>query len=598
MVIDKLEIKKYKGAENLVLHPKKLTAITGRIGSGKSSILEAVRFAVTGVADTPQQSAEVNMTILGNKEILRRLKNGTQSVKLERRATTQEKARQYLEANAGVNMECMKVVTSAKLLASMNSGSLCEFLVKSGLIPMTMTFSEMVSLCSIEPFIAKALTEYLPQTTPFSLADVEIAHKAVYDARTALNREIALVSAQTVFDGEKPPRSVTSIDYELSQLLGSEEKQKTYKMLLDKHQKDLDNQRRIRQEIENIEAQIKALRSTGVVEPDASEKQRLAEELASVQSQLNDLTQTIAVAANTIAVQQRMLENLNTSVCPLSKKLECKTDKSELKNEIQETVQALIGEKEKAAAKKGVLEKRKADLERRISELDSQLEKYLKLKSLFDTRKALQDSMPIVSEAPSAPESSEDVSAKKLALQAEKNRAEAYTRSVTARRKLSDLNRKLDILEQMLEILAPKSGLREKIIASVLAPLEKHCNDLADKLRLDFKLSIQVKNGVTIQCKPKASVDFVNLTDVSTGEQTLAIFLILDMLNELSGFGILMMDNLDALDASSLDELMTVLTSTEILDRYDHIFVSMVAHDDSLEILDKHSACIDQFIGM
>ena len=206
--------------------------------------------------------------------------------------------------------------------------------------------------------------------------------------------------------------------------------------------------------------------------------------------------------------------------------------------------------------------------------------------------------MPIVSEAPSAPESSEDVSAKKLALQAEKSRAEAYTRSVTARRKLSDLNRKLDILEQMLEILAPKSGLREKIIASVLAPLEKHCNDLADKLRLDFKLSIQVKNGVTIQCKPKASVDFVNLTDVSTGEQTLAIFLILDMLNELSGFGILMMDNLDALDASSLDELMTVLTSTEILDRYDHSFVSMVAHDDSLEVLDKHSACIDQFIGM
>lgn len=74
-------------------------------------------------------------------------------------------------------------------------------------------------------------------------------------------------------------------------------------------------------------------------------------------------------------------------------------------------------------------------------------------------------------------------------------------------------------------------------------------------------------------------MDFVDLSDVSTGEQTLAIFLILDMLNQLSGFGILMLDNLDALDANALDELMGVLTSKEVLDRYDHIFISMLAHE-------------------
>ena len=156
MVIEKMEIKKYKGAQNLVLTPKKLTAITGNIGSGKSSILEAIRFGVTGVADTPQKDAEVNMTILGGKEILRRIRSGNKSVKLEKRTTTQEKVRQFLEANAGVNMDCMKVVTSAKLLAGMNSGSLCEFLVNSGLIPMTITFSDMVSLCEITPVIANA----------------------------------------------------------------------------------------------------------------------------------------------------------------------------------------------------------------------------------------------------------------------------------------------------------------------------------------------------------------------------------------------------------------------------------------------------------
>lgn len=141
------------------------------------------------------------------------------------------------------------------------------------------------------------------------------------------------------------------------------------------------------------------------------------------------------------------------------------------------------------------------------------------------------------------------------------------------------LRRVFNIAEAMLKVLSPKIGLREKIIASILSSMEKHCNELAEKLRLDFQLSIQVNNGVTILCKPKASVDFVDLSDVSTGEQTLAIFLILDMLNQLSGFGILMLDNLDALDANALDELMGVLTSKEVLDRYDHIFISMLAHE-------------------
>ena len=598
MIIEKMEIRKYKGAQNIVLEPKKLTAITGNIGSGKSSILEAIRFGVTGVMDTPQKNAEVQMTVLGGKEILRRVKGGNKTVKLENRTTTQEKVRAFLEANAGVDMECMKVVTSAKLLANMNSGSLCEFLVNSGLIPMTMTFDSMVRLCEIDPVLARALTEYLPQARTFSLEEVEAAFQEVYNARTGLNREIALVSAQAKFDGEKPPRSAAAIEYDLSQILSVEEKQRTYKVLMDKYERDLQNQRRIRHEIDQVESQIRALKSSGAVEPDAAEKKRLQDELATVQKQLNDLVQTIAAVSNAVAVQTKALQDLSSPVCPLSRKLECKTDKTAIRSDIEASIVELNAEKEKAVGKRSLLEKRKEALTSRITELDGQLETVLKLKNLYATRKALKDSMPVTSEPPVAPAVAADLPAKKAALQAEKAKAEAYSRSLTAKRKLSDLKRRLDSLEKMLTVLSPKSGLREKIIASVLAPLETHCNDLAEKLRLDFKIAIQVKNGVTILCKPKSAVDFVNLTDVSTGEQTLAIFLILDMLNQLSGFGILMMDNLDALDASALDELMGVLTTKEVLDRYDHIFVSMVAHDDSVAVLNKHSAVIDQFIGM
>ena len=133
---------------------------------------------------------------------------------------------------------------------------------------------------------------------------------------------------------------------------------------------------------------------------------------------------------------------------------------------------------------------------------------------------------------------------------------------------------------------------------SVLAPMEEHCNQLAEHLRLDFQISIQVKNGVSILCRPKAAMDFVSLSSVSSGEQALAVFLILDMLNTLSGFGILIMDNLDSLDAKALDELLSVLTRKDVLDRYDHIFLAMVDHIDSMETLDKYRISIDQIIKL
>ena len=142
----------------------------------------------------------------------------------------------------------------------------------------------MVTLCSIDLMLAEALTEFLPQSAPFSLSDAETAYKEVYDAGTALNREIAIVNAQTIFEGEKPARTASCIDYELAAILAAEEKQHTYQVLKEKYEKDLQNQKRIRREIQDVEDRIRAV---DIDEPDADEKQRLQEERVSLQEQAN-----------------------------------------------------------------------------------------------------------------------------------------------------------------------------------------------------------------------------------------------------------------------------------------------------------------------
>jgi len=51
-------------------------------------------------------------------------------------------------------------------------------------------------------------------------------------------------------------------------------------------------------------------------------------------------------------------------------------------------------------------------------------------------------------------------------------------------------------------------------------------------------------------------------------------------------------------DAKALDGLMSVITKDEVRETYDHIFIAMVNHDDSMKVLDRYAAYIDTSMNM
>ena len=105
----------------------------------------------------------------------------------------------------------------------------------------------------------------------------------------------------------------------------------------------------------------------------------------------------------------------------------------------------------------------------------------------------------------------------------------------------------------------------------------------------------KAKEGVKITCEPKAGTGFVELSNASSGEQLLATFLLMDMLATLSGFGILLLDDLDKLDEGSMEGLLQLLDSEEIRNSYHHIFIACVNHEDTLKALDKYKSKIQVF---
>lgn len=129
-------------------------------------------------------------------------------------------------------------------------------------------------------------------------------------------------------------------------------------------------------------------------------------------------------------------------------------------------------------------------------------------------------------------------------------------------------------------MLSPKAGIREVIIDSALAPLADECNNVAKMLNLNFELKLVCKEGVHLMCKTASANDFVEYEYLSSGEKLIVEFLFMDLINTLSGFGILMLDNLDKLDKSTFEALLELITKQEVVDRYDHIFIAAVNHDD------------------
>ena len=62
----------------------------------------------------------------------------------------------------------------------------------------------------------------------------------------------------------------------------------------------------------------------------------------------------------------------------------------------------------------------------------------------------------------------------------------------------------------------------------------------------------------------------------------------MDVLNKLTGFDILILDNLDSLDTNAFSKMLSLVSSPEFLARYDHIILAGVDHPDLVEEISKY----------
>jgi len=588
MKITNLKYNNIFGTEAFEDTPDKVNVLLAHNGAGKTTYIKSLRYALTGEMDssdfvrTGASEAYTSITVDGNT-IERKSGGSGSKVSLNGKTTTQKSIGE-LYASQGVSSKVMKVVTSSEVLGSMDAGALSKFFLESDIIPVSIDADKLVAMCApLTPDAEKELREFFPSMPEkFGLEDIKKGYKEYYDCRTKVGAELKAARAKAAVLGtmSKPEMTVDEIDKQIIAL----EKAMDSKELT-AYNAAVKKREEVQAQIATLKERLEANKSTrpvpGVPEKLQSEKETISAEIQKKKS-------LIAVLDANIHQTEQILTNLASSTCPIHKDIVCKTDKTPLKNTLTETLEKTKEEAEKLKSEISSLEASLKDVEGKITAYRENEKSYEAKKALYDKIKLLEGNMPEILPKPAYnAETAKKASDKIAVLKKYRSDVIAYENALEEQKKAEQLQAVYDIAETIVNKLSPKSGIREAILDMAVEPLIEECNKTAKMLKLGFEIKADISNGfrVLAQVGSRGFHDFANL---SNGEKAIVELLIMDMLNMLTGFGILVLDNLDSLDEDTFTNLMAVIDSSDFKDRYDHIFISAVDHVDIKNAVSKY----------
>lgn len=604
MKLRRISIQNFKGVKSSTIAPTKLTAFIGPNGAGKSSTEKAIIYGLSGaipddVITHGEDVMSVDVELDTGDTFLREYKQDATTglfktkIKLNGKNSTQKALDEHLQGITGMDCRAMRVVTSTEILSSLKAEEFGEFIL--GYLNEEFTFEKVISYCGpiSNEAVAKLRSytnsgeEYLPRTGSFSIADVEKVYYELADNRNksaerpALKALVKTLQARAMYDGPIPTRGIDAIDADLDTIAKTEGAYQMSVVAMSNYQKTL-------AAIENQKSQIQSLKqqiaSNTSVKPDEKKEAEIKASLKSVEESILRNERMAHTLRSSVSSSKEMLANLAKNECLCFEGLLCTTDKTCKKSELEEQIQDGQESIDLALKEIAKLKERKAQLESELSDFRDNQTLYGR-KLLLEKQLATLESSPI--QQPIKPEVVEqrDYTAEKTSLMREKDIVMRYNASLREQVELEKRQKELEVIEELVSIFKPKGIFKENVINYYLGVLENIMNSEAANLRNDFTVKLEYDAGVHILCEPKAGQGYIPYHSVSSGEQVFVLYLILTLLNSLTGLRILIMDDLNHLDKDAFTALIELINSPATQTNYDHVFVSSVNNTDVVDVL-------------
>lgn len=591
--ITTISIRNFKGIEDLQLNAKKLNAIIGKCGSGKSSLLDAIRFALTGKAGKEVirkgcREASVVLRFSDNSTIERIRRTSENISKCNGKSSTKRSLDEFLTAR-NMNPCWIESLCSVDWFAGLSSKDLNNFFMT--ILPLRAKAETVVELVAQ---LDKGLTEkkekylmeeILKKQEIFSFNDLANGYNTAYTVRQELKRKYNEMLPRCTFNETVPAKTREDIEKELNNISQVEAAEKEYSKRLkeyasSKKQHDL--------AIKRLDEMKKELDTySSCKKPKEETKTQAEADRKLFQVHIKKTNEYIGTINSTLDLLKRTLDNLDKPICPISEKLICTTDKSQLKEELL----SLIQKNENAlASNKEFL----AKCEDQVRKRDDIISNYQKEVYRYEQKTTLENNISkfIVPEILPEPQKVEKahLEAKKKELLDLLSILSRYEKVQQNKKELAKIKDKYDLAQFAVKVLDSKIGIPALILQRTLRFFEKKCNEKASLLREGFQIHFLSDNGITIQVSPGKGKPFVDMKEVSTGEFVCVAYILMTMIGEATKCHLFLIDNLDRLDTEYLNALLSLLEEDKKIEQVflggvDHADVEQTLNDKSFQII-------------
>lgn len=591
MNIEKIEIRDFKGIDNLTYEPKnRIAVLAGENGTGKTSFIEALECIFGGKHNSKDYirygatKAVISVTTGGDVFTRQLAYNDKEhSYMLNGKKTTERDFRGYLAKMAGIPTDDFRVLSSSKVFEAMDSKELSDFL--AGHIPEQITFLQLENTLNdayggkFNPNSLKMLKKALGDE--FSPNDFTALYDGFYKERRTVNRDVKTAAAKVSTKPDSPGKNTKEITEEKEAILKKEAEMNAQKNVMKAYKEGISAYENALANREKLE---KAVSDAKCAKPDEKALDDLNGVLAAGQKAIAEMKSTIRLLGDNNALYQRTLDNLDKPVCPISEKLVCRTDKTALKAE-------LTGMLERNGREIQTLQKKIEASEKKLEEIQEKISKTNAEKTRYESYLALEKQLKVFSvpKKPEKPEIKEydavKIAEEKAKVSAEYAKAAAYEKYLEDQKAYELLVLKQQCYDALVKATDPKGEVIQTLLSAYFAIFNETCAQIAETVKSPFKVEFVSDNGIHLRCwKDGMARRYENLSD---GEKIIVTFIVMNMLDQLTGNKMLFVDNLNDLDMGVLLSFLKMLYKS---DYYDHVILCSVNYSDILGALDMIEA--------
>ena len=584
--------KQHKGLNFTPDPDKVIYATVGPNGVGKTSLQQAIQYAITGecpdnVITAGTNEMSVDCVLEGGTAFTRGKNERGSFQKLHGKTLTGIRLREQIERACDAPTDTLKLALSTELIDNLKPEQLSDFL--RTYIPEELTADDVVNHSGVTDPDLSAFLKALFPSGKFGTDTIDEVYANVIESRKShrhVLEEKKSIIASCIYD--RPVESLEDVQKKIEQVIKDEGAVEASKVALSTYEKAVEGKKKQEALIATIEKQIAESTAT---RPNPATLKAIEDERKKLNEQLIDLNSSIKSMNEQIKYLNDLIPKLASCFCPLSEDITCKNaeDKKALKDEYLEEIEANkqgieMKQKEINSVNEKLAELTKQESDYRSNERDYQI--------LITRKKNLEDAKKAIPTLPAKPveidPDTRDFAEEKRALELLRTKILKCDERDKVQEEYNDIYKIWDNEDKVVKLLAPKGAVLSSIMIHYLNVFEDICNDRAETLKPGFSLKFESDNGIKVLCETSAGKGYIPYESTSSGERAYVLFLLMDLINTLTGVNVIMIDDLDKLDKDAFDALIELLVSPAISKTYDHIFISAVNHTDTLETLKKY----------